>query len=315
MDEFDLIRRMLAEPEEPEALERVRLRLQQAMEREERRVARSPRWPRLLPIAAVLGIVLAIVVALIVPSGQEAAAAELRRFAGIASHHEPLVLGPDEFLLIRWEELRPEGITLVGETSYDLITRLSVSTWVTPDGSAFRRELVISSRFASEADRQTWVELGSPDLTLPRTYDYRAGQQPLHDVSDLPADPGRLLELLRRGDITQRPEGDDQVFIVIGELLAQGDAPPEVQGALFEAAAQLDGVELIGDVNDPIGRRGVAVSIDGPAGRSQLVFDPDSAQLLAIEQYETAPDGEERFDWWIAPYPTVVVEEAPQVQG
>lgn len=317
MDEFELTRRILGEtPQDAAALDRIRQRLRHEIGRERRRGRVSP-WTRLLPIAAALGLAAMLVVVVVVPSAREAAAAELRSLGRIASTQEELAPEPDQFLLIRSEELRPEGINLPGGISIDRITKLRISTWVASDGSAFRREQVLSWRFASDADRAAWLAVGGPDLEAQMDREYRLPpeQSPIHDVEGLPADPDRLLELLRSDAIVERPPGDDQVFIVIGELLAQGVAPPDVRAALFEVAARLEGVRLVGDVGDPLGRRGTGVSLDGPTYDTRLVFDPDSAQLLAIELYETDAEGTERLTSWTAAFPTTVVEEAPPLQS
>jgi len=317
MDEFELTRRILGETaDDPAALERVRQRLREGID-EERRRGRSSPWTRLLPVAAALGLLAMLVVVVLVPSGREAAAAELRRFGRIASTQEELTLEPGQFFLILSEDQRLESFGgVVGvDVSFDRITRLSVSTWVAPDGSGFRRERVVSSRFASEADRMAWIDADRPDFETDRDYPFPPNQSPIHDVADLSADPDRLLELLRSGAIVERPPGDDQVFIVIGELLAQGVAPPDVRAALFEVAARLEGVRLVGDVEDPLERPGTGVSLDGPTYDTRLVFDPDSAQLLAIELYETDADGTERLTSWIAALPTTVVEEVPPLEG
>jgi hypothetical protein len=321
MDEFELTRRILSETaDDPAALERVRGRLHEAIGLEQQ-PGRSPGWRRILPIAAAIGWVIALVVALTVSNGRGAEVAAgrvgLRQLGRITSTQEELAPEPGQFFLIRSEELRLESFGgVVGvDVSFDRMVRLSISTWVASDGSAFRRERVLSWRFASEADRLAWIQDGEPGPEMDREYALPPDQSPIHDVAGLPADPDRLLELLRSGAIVERPPGDDQVFIVIGELLAQGVAPPDVRAALFEVAARLEGVRLDGEVEDPLERPGVGVSLDGPTYDTRLVFDPDSAQLLAIELYEPDPRGTEQLTSWTAAFPTTVVDEAPHLEG
>jgi hypothetical protein len=316
MDEFELTRRIMGEPpDDPAALERVRQRLRHEIDQELRR-GRPARWSRLLPIAAALGLLAMLFVVVLVPSAREAAAVELRRFGRITSTQEELTAEPGQFYLIRAEELRPESFGAVGvDVSFERITRLSISTWVAPDGSGFRQERVVSSTFASEADRIAWIEAERPPLEIDRRYPLPPDQSHIHDAARLPADPDRLLELLRSGAIVERPPGDDQVFIVIGELLAQGVAPPDVRAALFEVAARLEEVRLVGDVLDPLDRPGIAISLKGSTYDTRLVVDPDSAQLLAIELWGTDAQGAERLTSWTAAFPTTVVEEAPPLQG
>jgi hypothetical protein len=310
MDEFELTRRILAEPEsDPNVLERVRERLREAIGAEGRG-SRQPAWRRIAPVAAAFVALLVLLLAVVIPTGREAAATELRRMGRIASTQEQLIPAPGEFLLIRSEELRQEGFTFpVG--SFERVTRLSVSMWVAPDRSGFREDVVISSTFASEADRRVWVAAGQPPLPLPRSHRFGPGEAAVLDVAGLPEEPDRLLAALRSGSVAERPPGDDQVLILIGELLAQGDAPPDVRAALFEVAARLEAVELARNVEDSLGRPGLGVSIAAPPGRTQLIFDGDSAQLLAIELYETDEQGTDRLASWVASRPTIIVEEPP----
>jgi hypothetical protein len=71
----------------------------------------------------------------------------------------------------------------------------------------------------------------------------------------------------------------------------------------------------VGAGQDPLERPGVAVSLEGPTYNTRLVFDADSAHLLAIELYETDVEGTERLTSWTAAFPTTVVDEAPAFQG
>src|SRR3990170_3898435 len=56
---------------------------------------------------------------------------------------------------------------------------------------------------------------------------------------------------------------------------------PEHRAALSEVAANFPGVDYEGSVTDPAGRRGVSVSFEGGGNRRELIFDPDTAELLA----------------------------------
>jgi hypothetical protein len=170
----------------------------------------------------------------------------------------------------------------------------------------------VSSGFASDADHDAWIRAGSPELPRPgevRREQYPAGEAPWFEIDSLPKDPGRLLAALRSGELIEHRPGDDQVFLLIGELLAQGDASPQVRSALFEVAARLDGVDLVGEVVDPRGRRGEGMALDGASSRTQLVFDPETARLLAIELYSTPGD---RLSSWSTFEPPTVVNSPPQ---
>jgi hypothetical protein len=306
MDEFELTRRVLDDDAvDAAALERVRSRLRTEIRKE--RPRRRNRW---IVAAAAAVVTLVVLTGLIGPSPHQAAAMELRRLARIAATEQPLEQGPGEYLRFRWEELRRETVSTMGtDGTLTINTRLRVSTWIALDRSGYRREDVESSTI-SEADREAWIEADRPTFDLPRTFEYSSGEAPIHDVSLLPTDPDSLLRALRSGAVVERPPGDDQVFLVIGEILGQGVASPPLRSSLFEVAARLEGVELVGPIEDPLGRPGTAVELEGAGSRTRLVFDTVSARLLAFELYEAEGTDGMALRSWIAYEPTVVVDEA-----
>lgn len=321
MDGSELIHDLLDGDEDAAAdeaaLDRARLRLREVFEAERLAVRRRRRWG-LLAVAAALGVVVAVVVPLLLPSSRRpTAAAELRHLARVAASGERLLIGPDEFLLMRSEELRLESLTfgsgndLGSGVTFAKLSHLRVSTWVTSDGSGYLEEEVLSSRFATDLDRQAWIDAGKPQIDLPREGPFVASGSPLHDTRELPRAPGPLLQALREKAATERSPGDDQVFILIGELLAQGDATPTLRAALFEAAARLVGVEFLGDVTDPLGRAGEGISFAIGPRPTRLIFDPGTSMLLARELSEERTDGRGTVETWIAYQPSTIVDSPP----
>lgn len=320
MNDFELVRRVMrGSAPDPGARERARARLEDAIRAERARARRRRRPLRPLLVAAgVAGLLVLLAVYSIGPfrSGS-AAAAELRRLSEVAASSAPLELGEAEFILGHSQDYGSEGhIDLATGKSYNLTTRLDITTWVASSGDVFQRIEVLASRFASEADRATWEELGT--LEIPKRGDvyldrYPPDEAPWMNLSLLPPDPSKLLQVLRDGSVIPVASGDENVFELIGEILVQGNASPELRAALFEVAARLGGVELIGPTADPLGRQGVALAVDGPERRVQLVFDPETAHLLALETYPIGPDGTiGAIESWRAPDPAVIVDAGPK---
>ena len=319
IDESELIRQAFdGVPDNPDGLDRARSRLLDAIRTEG--VRRRRRRRLALPAAATIALVVAtaVVVALVGPVGRStAAAAELRRLASIASSAHVPDLAEGEFLLVVSDELRPEKMQFLGaDVSFTVSSRLRMQTWIAGDGSSFRRTEWISSEFASDADRRSWEEAGEPDI--PRAGDVReepsrSGGYFWVDLSGLPRDPTELLAALRSGSVVPRSPGDDEVFQLIGDLMAQGDAPPDLRAALFESAARLEGIQPTGEVTDPLGRDGIGLAIDGVSLRTQLVFDPETADLLAIELYPVRADGSiGTRTSWRAFHRAKVVDHSPE---
>lgn len=91
---------------------------------------------------------------------------------------------------------------------------------------------------------------------------------------------------------------------VAGTLLSTAPAPPAVRAAVFRLLADLPGVKAEGPATDPLGRRGMAVSLPlkttAPLGlftapkqlgtyRRQFIVAPDAGSLLAIRDLVVTP--------------------------
>lgn len=93
---------------------------------------------------------------------------------------------------------------------------------------------------------------------------------------DLPTEPGALERRLREGIDGAGPDDDSELFTIVGDLLRESPAPPALRRALWEVAARVPGVELVGAVTDGAGRSGTAVERHG----QRYVLDPQTGRLL-----------------------------------
>ena len=309
MDEDDLIRRSFGEPNPDSAAEaRARAALMARIRGETQHSYRRRRL-RIGSFAAIAAVVAAIVVVASLSAGPAppAAARELDRLADITRTTYAPRLGAGEFLLMRAEELRPQSFTVLGGPAVTFSSRLTVETWVAQDGSGYRRTTVIDVVYPSEQERRRIEALNIAELPQPgevRTEHYAAGNAPWFDTSGLSSDPSTLLSQLRSGEPVQHPPGDVEVFAVVGDLLAQGDASAEVRAAMLGAAGRLDGVTYLGEVPDPLGRPGVGFSMEGSGQLVTLTFDSATAHLLSAQ----TDDG---VTAWRAFEPAVVTRERP----
>ena len=179
------------------------------------------------------------------------------------------------------------GVDGSAET-YSLLIRSSITTQVHPDGSVERTEVIEGVSFASDPDRDTWVEVGRPELPQAsdvRTQTLSPKQAAWFDASAVSTNTQELLANLANGSIVERTPGADQEFLLIGELLAQHGLTAEQRASLYRAAGQLDGIELLGPTTDPVGRGGEGFAITIGNRRAVIVFDPINAAPLATEDY------------------------------
>ncbi|MER7704260.1 CU044_5270 family protein [Kitasatospora sp. NPDC097605] len=106
-------------------------------------------------------------------------------------------------------------------------------------------------------------------------------------LATLPTDPEALLKLvyadsrLNHGSGSASTTGaDHEAFIAIGDLLRSSVAPPQVDSALYRAAARIPGVVTVDDSVDAAGRHGVAVARVEDGLRFEWIFDRTTLGLL-----------------------------------
>ena len=93
----------------------------------------------------------------------------------------------------------------------------------------------------------------------------------------LPTDPAKLEPVLQSDTKGAGPNPTAELYTAVGDLLRETPAPPALREALYEVAAGIPGVKLVGHYKDALGRTGTAVERDGEI----LVVNPNSGQLLA----------------------------------
>ena len=84
-----------------------------------------------------------------------------------------------------------------------------------------------------------------PPYTGQRTDEtFKAGELHYLDLSNLPTDQSELRTLIEERRVEGGPSGDWETFAIIGDLLRETYASPELRSALYQVAANLPGVEL-----------------------------------------------------------------------
>jgi hypothetical protein len=252
------------------------------------------------------GLAAVVAVALLLVAGGEgrsvdsAAAAALKELADAARAHPPtLPPGDDRFLYFRTESkaflAKPDeppfntGIRTRDDFGFLLEFESIQEAWVGEDRGRLRNAAG-TPRLASPRDRRVWERAGRPKL--PGAYD----QESPHDTGierlRLPADPDALLAELR-ARARDEGKGDSRVFsTLIPGYLREWGVTPEQRATLYEAAARLPEVELLGERRDPEGRPGVGFAMvdEESENRQTLILDKDTGLLLA-EIWQPLPGG------------------------
>lgn len=274
-----------------------------------RRPARHPLWTRprlaLVSVGATVVALALVFGSMFLPErrgGETAKAAEiLRSTAGVAaqqgdSHFE----GRYRYTRSEIGVLSTEG---EGSERFTVLLPFAREMWVAPDGSGRVHEKNNEVSFLRPRDRAAWEAAGRPALwsSGPTDDSHPSGALRYEDYSRLSTDPDVLFEQVKSRALSDpevpAPQGapiKQGMLMVVADLLSETIAPPKVRAALYEVTARIPDVELIGDVTDPAGRTGVAVGVTSEADsiRQELIFDPETSELLAIRSVLVA-----EVDW------------------
>ncbi len=198
---------------------------------------------------------------------------------------------------------------------YAPVTR---QVWIATDGSGRLEQSYGTPSFLTPADRAAWVSDGSPDV-VPASSDVDSiepkGALVAPDLSNLPTNPGTLLagiEARTVGSSFDAPAGAAGTFQIIGDLLRETDASPTLRATLYQVAAQMPGVTLIGTVTDAAGRSGMAVAYASNCEQNELIFDLTTSVLLGEASVVTDPSQLCRLDVSVG---TVVYETSYVASG
>lgn len=286
MPDLESVRSLYPEPasDSGEARRRARLVLVQHIGRRPRRTLTR----RVLIPAVGLACVAAVAVVALVGVGKEgvvdARAAEvLREAAAHTRRQEPI---PPRLAV--YTKSVSAYMTTWAEGGFSVLVPHVREIWAERDRSVLRRTSG-EPKFLSERDRDRWIAAGRPDV---REGGPATDVIPADEPSRLPTDVDALYAAIK-DEAEGHSEGTyRQMFTRVGDYLREASDVSqqaftlEQRAALYEVAARIPGIELIGTVRDPAGRKGVAVAMEQRSDgvRHTLVIDPVSGALLAEEE-------------------------------
>lgn len=218
-----------------------------------------------------------------------AAAAVLNELASVAAlQPAPAPATVPGYRYTKTDEIYLNTMVARDGTTIAVLAPKTRTIWIAPDGSGRIREIVGEVIYLSERARSAWQGAGSPPFARALNRDFGPQGLSFEDLSRLPTDPNALATVVRERAERASPPLHDQMFVVVGDLLRQQTAPPQVRAALYRVAARIPGVELVGQVRDRAGRQGIAVAMTstytGIKQRHVLIFDPKTSVLLAEER-------------------------------
>jgi len=319
MNDLDVLERFRADRPEPDDLwlRELRRELVSGAEGAPRKPGRSvPRASRsgvALVAAAVLLAVLILLGSVILPAdgpaGPDPAVADvLRRFSRIAMR-APVEEPPQPGQYVYWQT---ESLSTYlffpgpGLQTFAYQVPTVEERWYGLDGSGRTVSHVGRPTFLTQADWLAYEAFLGTDAAQQwgefdwgKRYEDRYGPGELAQAfvaPDLPTDPEALHEELVRQEGLGGSNGDWGVFTWAVDFLAVGYMSPELRSAFYEVMSAIPGTELIGLVEDELGRPGIAIGYTRDGVRDEVVFDRKTGDILAIRTVNVEGDPGDAYD-------------------
>lgn len=290
MSELDLVRELFPE-RATNAVARERTRAAVAARTYDRRRIRRPRlFVPAVGLAAAAAVISAVVLVTGTSATPNAAAARLLRQAATAARHGRWLatLGPGQFLYTKstWAAVDTYAYTDASR-DFTALVPYTRESWLSRDGTGWLLQTSGAATFLSERDRQGWIAAGRPSIqheVMDERLQNTDGPTPPMASLSLPSDPDALYAHFRK-----RLHGDGvytEMFTLVGDSLRESYTTPAQRAALFEVAARLPGIKIVGRTTDGAGRSAIGVAMDDDTRHetSLLLLDPVTHQLLGEEE-------------------------------
>ncbi|MGW7405959.1 CU044_5270 family protein [Streptomyces sp. NPDC054833] len=230
-----------------------------------------------VPVAAVAAVTATVVVGAVgsgTATTDPKAVDLLNRIAAVAASKKAVAVRDDQYVYVR-----TKGFMKFSDND---IRILRESNWTAVDGkrSGLRRITVLSGPPPRPRDPFSSYAKGTKDMKLspdPNVTTFR-------ELEALPTDPDALLDKIYADTKDKKSINRGAALEKIGDMLADATLLPEVDAALYRAAAKIPGVWVVEDVKDYAGRPGIGLSFKNGDDRAVWVFDKKSLSYLGTDE-------------------------------
>ncbi|MEV0150795.1 MULTISPECIES: CU044_5270 family protein [unclassified Nonomuraea] len=202
----------------------------------------------------------------------------------------------------RWwrrEALHSQRARFKDNPSFYVENQAKEVLWIDRQGRQRIERGGVSSTFPTSLDEREWKRAGSPplcgddnDCQIGRVF---MAPLPLKPVTDLPAEPGALkAELLRRLPQDGTYEQESWLWSVALWVLLDTEATPAIRAAVYGMLADLPGTDIAERLFD--GRTGITLTHGDATAPQQVVIEPESGELLAVQTVTTGRTDEKVVD-------------------
>jgi hypothetical protein len=186
--------------------------------------------------------------------------------AEVAAAKKSVPVRGDQYVHVRTQssmKFSDKDIRILPEASWTAVDgrRAGLRRVTMPVGPPFRPRDPFSSYSKGTHDMRP-----SPD---PNVTTFRA-------LRALPTDPDALLAKICAGKKGEGRTRESAALEKIGDMLPDATLLPELDAALYRAAAKIPGVSVVTDAEDYTGRSGIGLRFKERDGRTVWVFDKES---------------------------------------
>jgi hypothetical protein len=244
------------------------------------------------------------------------AAEALERAARAAETRAPeLFPRPDQAFYVRSRGTNLSCVGAGGPDAYCGLVTKARESWTSERRAGRVRERFLERRWPSEKQRRRWEAAGRPRHGEGALPTMRLGRLRWHlgnerlsrrELLALDDTPAQLFRRLRDGvHPGQGPSRHGEVFAQISDALRSLPAPRRLRATLYRAMKHVPGVRLLGEVRDPVGRPALGVARTEDGVRTEVLFDPATATMLA--EREVVVDASSEDARWLGAAPGTVL--------
>lgn len=169
--------------------------------------------------------------------------------------------------------------------SFEVLLGSDREIWIGGDGSGMIREARGPLTFFTDEGRARWEAAGSPALV-------HGPRDELFSEGCLGSTPPWLAKLLANREALGAELRARRMLSLhdISQLLGETLVTPALCRALYEIAKRLPNMEVLASATDQLGRAGHGVARAEDGQRIELIFDPETTELLACHRFLIDPD-------------------------
>ncbi|WP_371659768.1 CU044_5270 family protein [Streptomyces sp. NBC_00280] len=230
-----------------------------------------------IPLATAAAVAVAVVVGTVgsgTPTTDQEAVDLLNRIATVAAAKKPVPVRDDQYLCVSTQGSLE--ITEVEDSGTQVFRR---TDWTAVNGKrlGLARTTVLSGPNLPGDRTPKGV---AADMILsadPNVTTYR-------ELEALPTDPDALLKKIYDDTKDKHSINRGAALEMIGDMLAEATLLPEVNAALYRAAAKIPGVSVVEKAKDIAGRPGIGLRFKDRDKHDTWVFDTESLNYLGSDE-------------------------------